>query len=131
LVIFSKTGHIPLVTARTPRPARKARPKRAARTSAVPPASESGPRGVARRERRRSQSREEILEATRRVILRDGMNVTLDAVAEEVGLTKAALYYHFPTKEDILESLLRDVATSLDELIVWARSGPSTHERRL
>ncbi len=57
---------------------------------------------VARLERRRAQSREEILEATRRLILRDGVGITLDAIAEEVGLTKAALYYYYPSKDALL-----------------------------
>lgn len=61
---------------------------------------------VQRLERRRAQSREEILEATRRVILRDGAGITLDAVAEEVGLTKAALYYYFPSKEALLFEII-------------------------
>lgn len=61
---------------------------------------------VQRLERRRAQSREEILEATRRVILRDGAGVTLDAIAEEVGLTKAALYYYFPSKEALLFEII-------------------------
>ena len=56
-----------------------------------------------RRESRREQSRSEIVEAARRVFLRRGLaNTTLDAVAAEVGLTKAALYYYFPSKDALL-----------------------------
>src|SRR5262249_15234935 len=57
---------------------------------------------ITRRERRRTQSREEILDAARRVIMRDGVGATLDAIAEEVGLTKAALYYYYPSKDALL-----------------------------
>ena len=56
-----------------------------------------------RRESRREQSRSEIVEAARRVFLRRGLaNTTLDAVAAEAGLTKAALYYYFPSKDALL-----------------------------
>jgi AcrR family transcriptional regulator len=93
-----------------------------------PDARDSRPR-IARRERRRAQSREEILDAARRVVLRDGANVTLDAVAEEVGLTKAALYYYFPSKDalifelvfSIAETEARAVATAVDA----AADGPA------
>lgn len=58
---------------------------------------------VARRDRRREQSREEILDAAERVLLRDGIaHVTLDAVAQEVELTKAALYYYYASKDALM-----------------------------
>jgi len=60
-------------------------------------------RRIARRERRRSQSREEILEGAERLLLREGVGaVTVDKVAKEVALTKAALYYYFSSKEELL-----------------------------
>lgn len=60
-------------------------------------------RKATRRERRRAQSREEILDGAERVLLREGLsNVTVDAVAQEVDLTKAALYYYFPSKDALL-----------------------------
>lgn len=64
---------------------------------------------VQRLQRKRAQSREEILEATKRVILRDGADVTLDAIAEEVGLTKAALYYYYPSKEALLFEIIHQI----------------------
>jgi len=61
----------------------------------------------ARREQRRSQSRGEILEAARRVLLRKGIaGTTLDAVAREVGVSKAALYYYFPSKDALFFELV-------------------------
>jgi len=55
---------------------------------------------IARRDRRRAQSREEILDAAERVLFRDGIGaLTVDAVARELELTKAALYYYFPSKD--------------------------------
>jgi AcrR family transcriptional regulator len=62
---------------------------------------------LARRERRRSRSREEILEAARRVLFRSGIAATtLDAVAREVGVSKTALYYYFPSKDALLFELV-------------------------
>lgn len=76
----------------------KAPPPRKPRRKAPDPA-EASPR-IARRERRRERSREEIVDAARRVLLRSGIAATtLDAVAKEVGLTKAALYYYYPSKD--------------------------------
>ncbi len=58
---------------------------------------------VARRNRRRERSRAEIVEAARAVLLREGISgTTLSMVAREVGLTKAALYYYFPSKDALL-----------------------------
>lgn len=62
---------------------------------------------VARRERRRDRSRDEILEAARRVLLRRGIaGTTLDAVAVEVGVSKTALYYYFPSKDALFFELI-------------------------
>ena len=62
---------------------------------------------LARRERRRDRSREEILDAARRVLVRGGIAATtLDAVAKEVGVSKAALYYYYPSKNALLFELI-------------------------
>jgi AcrR family transcriptional regulator len=64
---------------------------------------------VARRERRRERSREEIIDAARSVLLKKGLGAaTLEAVAKEVGLTKAALYYYFPSKDALFFELIFD-----------------------
>lgn len=83
----------------SPRATRKPR-RKAAEQPEIPPR-------VARRERRREQSREEIVAAARRVMLRDGIGATtLEAVAKEVGLTKAALYYYYPSKDALYFELI-------------------------
>ena len=62
---------------------------------------------VARRERRRDRSRQEILDAAQRVLLRGGIGaMTLDAVAAEVGVSKPALYYYFPSKDALVFELV-------------------------
>ncbi|HEY7143478.1 MAG TPA: TetR/AcrR family transcriptional regulator [Streptosporangiaceae bacterium] len=49
---------------------------------------------------------------------------SLREIAERLDVTKAALYYHFKSKEDIVRSLVEDYYGQLDELIGWARSQP-------
>jgi AcrR family transcriptional regulator len=62
---------------------------------------------IARRERRRDRSRQEILDAARRVLLRGGIGaLTLDAVAAEVGVSKPALYYYFRSKDALVFELV-------------------------
>ena len=59
------------------------------------------------KEQRREQVREEILEASQRVLLRRGLSgFTLAAVGRELGLTKAALYYYFDSKEKLVFELV-------------------------
>ena len=94
-------------TTKAKKPAKKAR-----RTPSEPAPSGTAPvpPRIARRERRRERSREEILEAARRVIARNGIAATtLDAIAKEVGLTKAALYYYYPSKDALLFEMVYDL----------------------
>lgn len=53
-----------------------------------------------------SETRELIFEACSRILRREGLaNLTLESVAEEVGLSKGGLLYHFPNKESLIEAL--------------------------
>lgn len=72
----------------------------------------------ARIERRRDQTRTEILDAAADVILRKGLGgFTLADVADELALTKPALYYYFDHKEALLlEVLLREWVESAGEV---------------
>lgn len=49
---------------------------------------------------------------------------SLREIAERLGVTKAALYYHFKTKDDIVQSLFDDQLAQLDALIAWGRQQP-------
>jgi AcrR family transcriptional regulator len=55
---------------------------------------------------------------------------SLREIAERLNVTKAALYYHFKTKEDIIVSLFDDALARLDELIAWGKTQPPTLETR-
>jgi AcrR family transcriptional regulator len=49
---------------------------------------------------------------------------SLREIAERLGVTKAALYYHFRSKEDIVHSFTDDHFARIDALIEWARTQP-------
>jgi AcrR family transcriptional regulator len=51
---------------------------------------------------------------------------SLREIAERLGVTKAALYYHFKSKEDIVRSFTEDYFGQLDALISWGRDQPPT-----
>jgi AcrR family transcriptional regulator len=55
---------------------------------------------------------------------------SLREIAERLGVTKAALYYHFKSKEDIVRSLFEDYAGDIDELIAWGSRQPRTPDTR-
>jgi AcrR family transcriptional regulator len=55
---------------------------------------------------------------------------SLREIAERLGVTKAALYYHFSSKEDIVRSLFADYTAEVDELISWGRGQPQTAATR-
>jgi AcrR family transcriptional regulator len=55
---------------------------------------------------------------------------SLREIAERLGVTKAALYYYFKSKEDIVRSLVEDYMAEIDELIAWGKDQPRSAETR-
>ncbi|MGX1852575.1 TetR/AcrR family transcriptional regulator [Streptomyces sp. NBC_01456] len=55
---------------------------------------------------------------------------SLREIAEKLEVTKAALYYHFKTKEDIVISLFQDLTRPIDDLVAWAGEQPRTLETK-
>ena len=55
---------------------------------------------------------------------------SLREIAERLGVTKAALYYHFKSKEDIVHSFTDDYFAELDALLDWAKDQPRGDESR-
>lgn len=89
------------------------------------------PGGPARRGRPRGSTRERILDVALELFTEQGYEQTsLREIAERLGVTKAALYYHFKSKEDIVSSLVEDYFGQIDALIEWGRSQPGTAESR-
>jgi AcrR family transcriptional regulator len=55
---------------------------------------------------------------------------SLREIAERLGVTKAALYYYYKSKEDIVRDLVEDYMTQLDQLIAWGKDQPRSAETR-
>ncbi|RQX17462.1 TetR family transcriptional regulator [Micromonospora ureilytica] len=55
---------------------------------------------------------------------------SLREIAERLNVTKAALYYHFKSKDDIVASFVEDRLEGMDALIAWAATQPATLDTR-
>jgi AcrR family transcriptional regulator len=89
------------------------------------------PRGEFDRSERRARTRAQLLDAAARVYARRGFeSATLDAVAEEAGFTKGAVYDHFGSKENLLFALLDEhLSTQIAEQIALFDPAVDTAER--
>ncbi|WKD32862.1 TetR/AcrR family transcriptional regulator [Streptomyces xanthophaeus] len=82
-------------------------------------------------QRRRGDTRQRIQDVALELFAEQGYEKTsLREIAERLEVTKAALYYHFKTKEDIIISIFEDLTRPIDELITWAESQPRTLETK-
>ena len=70
-----------------------------------------------RRRQRSSQTRQHILDASMHLFSRLGFpDTTVREIAREAGITDAAIYYHFRTKEDVLHALVNiDLASQIGD----------------
>lgn len=81
--------------------------------------------------RRRGDTRARIQQVALELFAEQGYDKTsLREIAERLGVTKAALYYHFRTKEDIIRSLFDDLLAEMDEIIEWGKQHESTQANR-
>jgi AcrR family transcriptional regulator len=81
--------------------------------------------------RTRSDTRARIQRVALELFAEQGYDKTsLREIAERLDVTKAALYYHFKSKEDIVRSLVEDYFGQIDALIAWAKTQPRTPETR-
>jgi AcrR family transcriptional regulator len=80
---------------------------------------------------RRSGTRDRIQAVALELFAEHGYEKTsLRQIAERLDVTKAALYYHFNTKEEIAVSLFDTLLAEMDEVIDWLREQPQTPETR-
>jgi AcrR family transcriptional regulator len=79
----------------------------------------------------RSDTRSKIQDVALELFGEQGYDKTsLREIAERLGVTKAALYYHFKTKEEIVTSLFQAADEGLQQLIAWTKEREPTHENR-
>lgn len=63
-------------------------------------------------------TRERLLEAAVRLITHHGFaGTSLQMIADELGFTKAAIYYHFRTREQLLSAVVEPFLTRMREVI--------------
>jgi AcrR family transcriptional regulator len=55
---------------------------------------------------------------------------SLREIAERLGVTKAALYYYYKSKEDIVRDLVEDYMAQIDQLIAWGKDQPRSAKTR-
>src|SRR6188472_1581920 len=80
---------------------------------------------VASRAEPRPDTRAHIQTVALDLFTEQGYDATsLREIAESLGVTKAALYYHFKSKEEIVDSFSADQLVKLDKIVEWARSQP-------
>jgi AcrR family transcriptional regulator len=74
---------------------------------------------------RRGDTRARIQQVALELFAEQGYERTsLREIAERLAVTKAALYYHFKSKEDIVRSFTEDYFGRVDALIGWGREQP-------
>jgi AcrR family transcriptional regulator len=79
------------------------------------------------KQQRRGNTRQRIQDVALELFAEQGYEKTsLREIAERLEVTKAALYYHFKTKEEIIVSLFEDLTKPIEDLIEWGRQQPHT-----
>ena len=84
------------------------------------------------KQQRRGNTRQRIQDVALELFAEQGYEKTsLREIAEHLDVTKAALYYHFKTKEEILVSVFEDLTQPIQDLIEWGADQPHTLEIKL
>ncbi|MEU6348321.1 TetR/AcrR family transcriptional regulator [Streptomyces sp. NPDC047072] len=84
------------------------------------------------KQQRRGNTRQRIQDVALELFAEQGYEKTsLREIAERLDVTKAALYYHFKTKEEILVSIFDDLTQPILDLTDWGRGQPHTLETKL
>ncbi|GAB3279548.1 TetR/AcrR family transcriptional regulator [Kineosporia babensis] len=79
---------------------------------------------------RRVDGRQRVLDAALAQFAKNGVGATsLQMIADEMGVTKAALYYHFKTKEEIVLAVVQPALRRLSEVLEEAEAQRSQAAR--
>jgi AcrR family transcriptional regulator len=83
-------------------------------------------------DQRRTDTRTQLQSVALELFAEQGYDSTsLREIAERLGITKAAVYYHFRTKDEILASLIEDFLAQLADLLHWGETQPEGSARRI
>jgi AcrR family transcriptional regulator len=81
---------------------------------------------------RTGDTRERIKDVALELFTEQGYEQTsLREIAERLGVTKAALYYHFKSKEEIVQAFIEDRVASNAALIDWVKTQPPGPDTRV
>jgi AcrR family transcriptional regulator len=76
-------------------------------------------------------TRERIQEVALALFTEKGYDKTsLREISEQLGVTKAALHYHFPSKDAIVNGAIETASATVKEFLDWAFALPRTAESR-
>lgn len=82
-------------------------------------------RGEKASEQMRSQSQAQILSAARKLFAENGYyNCKVADIAREAGMSQGNLYWYFPSKEDVLKSVLTNGFDSVESLLADTAQQP-------
>ena len=80
------------------------------------------------RDRARAELTEEIKAVARRHLAVDGPNLSLRAVARDLGVVSSAVYRYFASRDELLTALIVDAYTALAEYVEAAEAGVSRRD---
>jgi AcrR family transcriptional regulator len=86
---------------------------------------------AASQQRPADQRRRELLEAADRVVLRDGPQASMNAIAAEAGITKPILYRHFGDKGGLYRALAKRHTDALLDALRAAVDAPADRRERV
>jgi AcrR family transcriptional regulator len=90
------------------------------------------PRSKITSEQMRSQTREKILTAARSLFAERGyFNCKIADIARQAGMSQGILYWYFPSKEELLKSVLADGFETLGQLTEAAANRSGTSREKL
>jgi len=79
-----------------------------------------------------TDTRTRIVAVARQLFVQRGVQQTsLRDIAEQLGITKPALYYHFESREALLESIVRPLLEDMDAFVITWESASSLDKREL
>lgn len=75
--------------------------------------------------------RERILSAASKLIVQNGLQCSMSAIADEAGVATGSLYNYFKSKEDLVSGVYSRVAASMNEQVVADPDPTLPHETRI